>query len=401
MRPYPVSPVARLHQADSDRALPAARRARASLLYVTPVCPSLTGSGTPMRAGIVLEALAARYRVSMLVVPAPQYAGFNREVPTALRTICDNVNIVSPDGNLLEKVQRAGRVYRDEKFDVVHVFRLVAVPYAQPYLINRRRTKFHLDIDDIESKTHGRIAALYRRAGDLSMATDEEWNARRCQLLEADALRTFDRIYVCSELDRMELASRCARIEGSKAAVCILRNAVRLPDAPPGGVFRFLFVGTLSYYPNEDGIRFFCEDILPLLREMTRRPFVIDIIGRDGSRLRKLSCEDVNVIGDVADVGPYYQACDAVIVPLRAGGGTRIKILEAFSYKRPVVTTSIGVEGIDVTSGQHALVADTPEAFGSACLQLISDPRVGRRLVENATALLHQLHTVEHLKRVV
>jgi polysaccharide biosynthesis protein PslH len=374
-------------------------RHRPSLLYVSPVCPSITGAGTPMRASIVLEALSRRYRVSLLVVPAPQYPGLPRELPGALRDLCENVRMVPYDGDFRQKMHRAGRVYQSQKFDVVHVFRLASAPYAQSYLTRTKGcARHHLDLDDIESKTHRRIAELYRIAGDETSAMREEQDARRLELLETVAFRTFDRIYVCSEGDRKELIDRSTRIGGSNPNICVLRNAVRMPVRNPQRVFRFLFVGSLSYYPNHDAIRYFCAQILPLIREQANGPVAVDVVGRDGSGLKDLASPHINIIGEVPDVRIYYEACDAVIVPLRAGGGTRIKILEAFSYNRPVVTTSIGVEGINAVPDQHALIADTPKDFATACLQLMFDPDLGQSLVENAAALLEQSHTVEDLK---
>jgi glycosyltransferase involved in cell wall biosynthesis len=310
--------------------------------------------------------------------------------------------MVPYEGDLRHKIHRAGQVYRDHNFEIIHGFRLISAPYAQLYLTRSKGcAKHHLDLDDIESKTHRRIAELYRKAGAETLALREEQDVRRLELLETVAYHTFDRIYVCSESDQQELLARTARVEDTKPDVCVLRNAVRSPTRTPGRVFRFLFVGSLSYYPNHDGIRFFCTQILPLIRDQAESSVVVDIVGRDSEGLRDLAGANVNVIGQVADVGIHYEACDAVIVPLRAGGGTRIKILEAFSYKRPVVTTSMGVEGIDAIPDRHALIGDTPEDFATACLQLMYDPDLGRYLAENATDLLQRSHTVDNLRKTL
>ena len=377
------------------------RPRRPSLLYISAVCPSTTGSGTPMRAGAVLEALSENYHISLLVAPASDYNIFDRKLPASLRKLCDDAVVVPPKGDLHYRIQESSDIYRDQRFDIVHVFRLAAIPFARPYLNRTHRigTRHHLDLDDIESKTHRRIAELYREAGNAAMTAEEEEKARRLELLETVAFRIFDRIYVCSEADRRDLLNRACRAE-----VSVLRNVVRLPPRVLGSVFRFrfLFIGTLQYYPNEDAVRYFCARILPLIREQARIPFVVDIVGRGGAEhLRDLACPNLNLIGEVPQVGLYYEASDAVIVPLRAGGGTRIKILEAFSYGRPVVTTSIGVEGLDALPDEHILVADTPETFAAACLQLMSDTALRQHLVEKATALLRQSYTLEGLKETV
>jgi len=388
----------RLH---STRAILAARH-RPSLLYITPVCPTLTGSGTPMRAGIVLEALCQRYRVSLLVVPGPQYQGFPRELPESLRRVCESVNMVSYDGDVPQRISRGTAVYRDYSFEAIHVFRLTALPYARPYLTATKGTARHyLDLDDIESKTQKRVAALHRRAGNEALAAQHEQNAKRCAMLETVAFRTFDRVYVCSAGDREDVLSRCAGVEASSLEVCVLRNAVRLPEAAPRRPFRFLFVGTLGYFPNEDAVRYFCARILPLIRDQADGAVFVDIVGRDAEGLRDLRVPGVTIVGQVADLAPYYEACDAVIVPLRAGGGTRIKILEAFSFRRPVVTTAIGMEGIEAVPNEHLLVGDEPEDFAAACLQLMLTPDLGQFLVENASEFLETCHTVQDLKRTI
>lgn len=372
---------------------------RPSLLYISPVIPSLTGNGLAMRAGMVLEALAERYRVSLLAVPL--YPSFEPEISQAFLPLCENTRVIPPCPDPQHRIREAGEAFREHEFDIIHVFRLSAMPFARPYFSEPRgRVQRHLDLDDIESKTHRRIAALHRDGGDESRACREQAESRRFEMLETAAFRIFDRVYVCAEADKQELLNRGA------AQVCVLRNAVRLPlvssRKKPQDVFRILFLGTLGYYPNEDAARYFCGRILPLIRQGARTSFVVDLVGAGGSEsLRSLAASDVNVVGRVPDVQPWYEACQAVIVPLRAGGGTRIKILEAFSYKRPVVTTSIGLEGIDAIPNEHVLVADTPDTFASACLQLMTDPALAESMVQKTNALVLESYSSEALKKSV
>jgi glycosyltransferase involved in cell wall biosynthesis len=166
--------------------------------------------------------------------------------------------------------------------------------------------------------------------------------------------------------------------------------------------FSFLFVGTLGYYPNEDVVRHLAAEILPRMRAMTATAFRFDIVGAGASgRLERLAGPDLRLIGAVADVGPSYANAGAVIAPMRAGGGTRIKILEAFSYRRPVVSTTIGVEGIDVQDDEHTLIGDTPEALAACCVRLINDWSLGERLAERAYARLVQAYSFEALERTI
>ncbi len=362
--------------------------------------PALTGNGLAMRSGMVLEALAGVYRVSVLVVPL--YVSAPAFIPFELASLCERVEIVPPTSDVQSRVDQAGVAYVDSHFDVVHVFRLSTMPFARPYLgEGEGRARRHLDLDDIDSKTHRRIAALARDNGDSNRAGFETAEAQRSELLEVMAFRLFDRIYVCSEQDRATLSTRC------KARIAVLPNAVRrvatVGEAPEPPPFRFLFLGTLGYYPNQDAVVFFCTRILPLIRATAAGPVEVEIVGGGGSDALKrvAALRGATFIGPVASVEACYQRANAVVVPLRAGGGTRIKILEAFSYGRPVVATTLGVEGIRAEPGKELLVGDTPEQFAARCVELMIDRCLAQALVQNARSLLERSYSAAALQRVV
>jgi glycosyltransferase involved in cell wall biosynthesis len=127
----------------------------------------------------------------------------------------------------------------------------------------------------------------------------------------------------------------------------------------------------------------------------------VNIVGfGDASPLRPLiGIPEVRLIGAVSDVRPWMEKTHAVIAPLRAGGGTRIKILEAFSFQRPVVSTSIGIEGIDARDGEHLLIADTPKRFAEQCLRLMNDAALRERLAANAMVLTEDQYSMDALAR--
>jgi glycosyltransferase involved in cell wall biosynthesis len=347
-----------------------------------------------MRAGMVLEALCGHYRVSLIVISL--YATQEPEVPEFLQELCEHVAILPPGATLTDRFRDAAAF--GHPFDVIHVFRLAAMELVHPYLREVRGcSRLHLDLDDIESKTNGRIAELHRRAGNNAMADQTLANAHRSSAMEAVARRLFDRIYVCSAADQREMGDR------GGAEIRVLRNAVRLPAAvgapDADGVFRFLFVGTLGYYPNQDSVRFFCTQILPLIRAKAWSQFLLHVVGAgDFSGMSDLASPEVRLIGAVPDMRPWYEQCNAVVVPIRAGGGTRVKILEAFSYLRPVVATTLGLEGNEALADRDVLVADEPEDFAAACLKLMSDPALAQMLVANAWDLVSRAYTMEALK---
>lgn len=385
--------------------------------------PAATGNGLAMRAGTVLRMLAERYRVSLLVVPL--YSPPGLPVPDAMAHVCQRVAVlpdhlalprtVHPVRRLLRRWtglrphaeaarrdgQRTGRVFPDVDFDIVHVFRLSALPFARPFLSTARGhgPQRHLDLDDIESVTRRGLAALYRLNGNNAMARLEEREAVRYAAMENEILREFDRVYVCSEGDREALLGRAT------AQVRVLPNALPVPEPlmpkQGPGPFTFLFVGTLGYYPNEDGVRYFCEEVVPLIRRMAPRDFRVAIVGTGATKaIRQLTnLPEVELVGPVPDVAPWYREAHAVVAPIRAGGGTRIKVLEAFSYRRPVVSTSIGIEGIAAQAGEHVLVGDTPEVLAKQCVRLMADSQLASLLAERAYALFRRAYTTEAVAR--
>ncbi|MEZ4552475.1 MAG: glycosyltransferase [Dehalococcoidia bacterium] len=279
----------------------------------------------------------------------------------------------------------------DLDVDVVHAFRLYTAPVVLALARRAPRARLHLDLDDIESVTHERIAALHERNGLLDAARAEDAEARRFADAERDLLPRFQRLYCCSGVDAARLG---ALVPTLPAEVCVVPNAVRLPAELPiprtTHPFTFLFVGTVNYAPNLDAVRWFTRRIWPRIHARAGRPVLFRVVGHppdaDVSAIARLP--GVRLAGEVSDVTLEYGDAGAVVVPLRAGGGTRIKVIEAFAHRRPVVSTTAGVEGIEAEPGRDLLVADDPDAFADACLRLIDDPAFGAALATNAASLV-------------
>jgi len=162
------------------------------------------------------------------------------------------------------------------------------------------------------------------------------------------------------------------------------------PDGVAEAPDRLVFTGSMDWYPNEDGIAHFIEAVLPRIRRAVPTA-ALTVVGRNPSaRLQALAAAaGVEVTGLVDDVRPHMAAAAVYVVPLRVGGGTRLKIFEALSMAKAVVSTTIGAEGLPLTPGQDYLSADDPAAFADAVVALLRDPvrrraigAAGRRLVE-------------------
>ena len=137
-----------------------------------------------------------------------------------------------------------------------------------------------------------------------------------------------------------------------------------------------IFIGKMDYRPNIDAVLWFGRHVFPQIRQ--QQPDArFQIIGLNPhARLDELrSVPGIEITGGVEDVRPFIAAATLYVIPLRVGGGTRFKALEAMACGKPIVSTSLGVEGIGVEDGQHLLIADTPQDFANAVLLLLADPR--------------------------
>jgi glycosyltransferase involved in cell wall biosynthesis len=164
-------------------------------------------------------------------------------------------------------------------------------------------------------------------------------------------------------------------------------------DAPKQ--YDFIFVGSMDWLANIDGVLYFAREILPLIRR--RRPrATFAVVGRKPSEeVLELARQDagITVTGTVADVRPYLWASRLSIVPLRIGGGTRLKIYEAMAARSPLVSTSIGAEGLEYTDGQNIRIADTPQNFANQCLDLLDHPQDAASIAGAAWQMVESRYT--------
>lgn len=158
------------------------------------------------------------------------------------------------------------------------------------------------------------------------------------------------------------------------------------------------FTGSMDWRPNQDGIEYFIRTILPLLRAHVPEVTLLTIGRRPPEWLVALGKEHaVEFTGSVADVRPDMRRTAVSIVPLRIGGGSRLKILEAFAMEKAVVSTALGAEGLAVTPGKHLLIADDPQAFAGAVARLLRDPSERRRLGTAGRALVTEKYQWDRL----
>jgi glycosyltransferase involved in cell wall biosynthesis len=253
-----------------------------------------------------------------------------------------------------------------------------------------------VDLDDLEDrKITGRLASISQDRRQLRWreraapgSGSHSWglrlharaNQRRWSALQRRITRSADTVVVCSALDRRRLAG--------SSNIAVIPNGYRTPKRPVGRVRvadppTLLLAGALTYTPNADAARYFVQRIAPLIR--SRIPGTqVRLVGNYNSRVADLAREGVTLTGRVPDMAGELAMADLIVVPIRFGGGTRVKILEAFSHGIPVVSSSLGCEGLELADRQHLLVADDPESFASACLELLTDTELRARLIDAA-----------------
>jgi len=301
-----------------------------------------------------------------------------------------------------ESCELAGRVrslLEEQDFDIVHVERLFMAQNARQMsteVPGKHLPVRVLDLDDLESAKMKRMAGLqsWRSLGKYLNLL--EW--MRLRAYERRMLPRFDWALVCSEKDRRGLPER-----GERPVTQVFCNGADLEAGPPkdgqDDGRTLVFLGAMDYQPNEDAVLFFVREILPMVRRRVVNARLI-IAGKGPTeRVRALARdEEVLVTGYVEDKTTVFDQCTVFIVPLRVGGGTRIKILEAMAAGKPVVSTAIGCEGIEAVHGQHILIGDNPESFCEACVALLHDATLRQRLAGAGRELVEQSYRWQEIR---
>ncbi|MDQ4091340.1 MAG: glycosyltransferase [Actinomycetota bacterium] len=375
-------------------------------LLVTPVMPASGGNGIAMRSGLYLEGLSRAFRVHCLVIPV---FGGPGPADDLVSRLADSLSVLPLDhetdprtdlhARLADRGARARATALHPRpalcrpatlaaaeavaeaaagVDLVHVYRLYLAPFLDVLLDRAERPVLTVDVDDLED----------RLSRDMGHPDEAEAYAR----LASHYLPSVDHVVTTSAAD-------AATVTGTYAVrnVTAVANAVRLPPPParaePHPTHDLVFVGTLSYQPNAEGARWLCEEVLPLLPRAT-----VALVGSNPPEAVLALAGDprVTVAGTVADVAPWYQRSRVAVAPLHAGGGSRIKVLEALAHRRPVVATPIGAQGLELAPGRDGLlVAGNPHGFAEACARLLDDPQRAQRLASAGRKAVEETASVE------
>ena len=375
------------------------------ILMVAPDLPYPLNNGGKIRTHHLLKNLALNNEVTLVAFDRyPDELGRNE----ALESICTKVISVPIDAHQQRSQKRKMQLlslFRRKPYQYFHNFSprmqqvidscLSEVQYDVVHVVLAqmgyyRVTKdplFVLDQQNVEYEILYRTYAA-EKASIRKLYNFAEW--KKFQHDEANICRRVDLCLTPSLRD-----SEILKHHAPKTQFSVVPNGVDSTYFQDSGSHvpeeaSILFTGTIDYYPNTDGLRYFLSTIFPLIKE--RLPTMrFYIAGKDPPPEIEKYATDPNVVvtGFVEDIREYFERSQVVVVPLRIGGGTRLKILEAMAMKKPVVATPIGAEGIDVEDGKNILLEEDPQKFADAVIGLINNlPQqkqlgaAGRQLVE-------------------
>jgi len=371
------------------------------ILLVTPSLPYPPMWGFNIRVFSILQELSARNSVSLLC-----YGGEpDAKARQTLGEICDQVFIVPDVGRSIaqRRLLQAGAVISPRSFHLRRYFtsqmqaRLTKVlrdgAYDLVQVESSAMSSFDFGNTPVVLDEHNLEYELLQRSNAVeSSPIRRAFAANECRKAEREEIATWQRVKGCvltSERERAVVNSAAPNIP-----TAVVPNGVALDyfqpttsSATPGHI---VFTGLMTYRPNADGVSYFIRRILPAIRA-SRRDAVFTAVGWGlPDDVRSLLGDGVIHTGRVEDIRPYVAKASVVVVPLRIGSGTRLKVLEALAMAKPVVSTTVGCEGLDVSHGEHLLIADEPAAFAASVVRLLEDPaeaaslgRRGRTLVES------------------
>ena len=385
------------------------------ILFITKSFPYPTDSGGRIRTYYILKGLSQEHDITLLTTI--EHEEQRMLIPELLK-VCSKVKVIKTRVETL--LQLVGKIIKncfsqipivverhylkevaDEvnaqiheaqpKFDIIHFDHLDTSIYLDciPATMTTVLDEHNIVSNQVKTSALVERNFLKRFYMDIQL--------KKTLRYEASVCRKITRCFVCSDVDKRYLL-RMAK----DAHVVSVPNGVDVEyfggkSWIVGSQHKFsqdiptiIFVGTLDYGPGGTAVRYFCEDIFPLI-QLNVPDVRFLVVGQNPPKyLQLLAEQNKNIVltGRVDDIRPYVAQAQVFVVPLQSGSGTRLKILDAMAMNIPVVSTSIGAEGLAVCSGEHLFITDTPAAFGAAVSQLLQDLSLADNIRENASQLV-------------
>jgi glycosyltransferase involved in cell wall biosynthesis len=383
---------------------------RLKLLFLSTFPPSPPTFGAQRRLQGLMAALARRHDVSAIAVVSADLDAAAAE--RAMREYCSEVVLVGARSwkGAAKRVLQLGSMVSARSFVRVlhdhpglrrvidarlqgHAYDVVNVEF--PYLASSRLARspagvrpprLILDEHNIEFDLARQQA---RQETGIARRVYNSVNWRKIRREELAVWRCFDGVAFCSAADEARAHTLVPSIRSA-----VVPNGVDLeffrprPGDPSSDGRTLIFFGAINYYPNEDGLRFLLREVWPLIAK-SHPEARLKIVGQEPTpEIVSYQGPRIEVAGKVQDVRLHLAGSAVSVVPLRIGGGTRLKVLEAMAMARPVVSTTLGAEGIDAEPGRHLLLADDARAFAAAVGRVLDDANLGTRLGREARNLV-------------
>jgi glycosyltransferase involved in cell wall biosynthesis len=399
------------------------------ILFLTQVLPFPLDSGPKVRQYYMLRYLSKNHLVTLVSFVRPD------DTPEALdhlRTICQAVHAVPMRRSLWRNLRAAERglltglpiaIARDDvremettlqrltqetNFDVIHADQLSMAGYGQlaAKLSLPHQPRTLLD-------EHNAIYMLVRRMAATEVKPAHrliaEREARAFARYERDMCRTYDALLTVTQQDREFLLDLFPRAERPELAekitplpICVDPEEVAPIRHQNGNTPTILHLGTMFWPPNVSGVLWFAREVLPLIHQRQADTQFVVVGKKPPSEVRHLAADPrINVTGYVADPLRHLERADAFVVPLLAGGGMRVKILDAWLRGLPIISTPIGAEGIESSDGENILIAEDAPAFAEATLRLLTDPELNEKLRVQGRAWAESMYAWQTIYRKV
>lgn len=388
------------------------------ILFLSQLMPFPPDAGPKVRSYYVLQHLARTHEVTLLafqraedppegldqlmticadVYTVPLQRSRLRDVRLMLESLVFNKPFIIHRDHVDEMTRQVDQLLAQESFDVIHVDQLWMAQYALEARKKYPQLRLVLDEHNACFQIFQRLAAGERNPIQR-IALEREW--RILKAYEGAALAGFDRVVTVTDEDRTTLTGLIGK-EGapdqrfSTIPICINTRSTR-PVTPRPGAKDVLHLGTMFWLPNVEGVLWFGSEVWPIIAAKIPDA-VFTIIGKNPPKsvrslatfrseplfTNQMAHPRVEVTGYVANPRPHLEQAGVFIVPLFSGGGMRVKILDAWGWGLPIVSTTIGAEGMKYQEGENILIADSAEDFAQAVIRVLQDPELAQRLRAN------------------
>jgi glycosyltransferase involved in cell wall biosynthesis len=324
------------------------------------------------------------------VEPVPWYKRSKvRFLPHLLRYVLGG----EPIGHLIyyhqELAEALHRITATSRFDVVDVHHAYMAPYIRA-IAPQGKCRTILSLHNVPYVQWRRML-LNEQDIRRKLVLLRDWVFQKHATLKY--IRRYDRTIVISELDRSILLKDAPHAD-IVAVPTGMNTDIMTPLNKPSTLRNLVFIGSMYYGPNVEAVIFLCREIFPLIRQQIPDAHLFIVGSTPPQEVLRWAAqtERVTVTGYVDSVLPYYAKSCATLVPLRAGSGIRVKILESMAFGRPVISTSLGCEGLQVIHDENILIADEAPDFAAQTLRVMTDLRLWKRIADNGRRQVEEVY---------